>query len=938
MVCHSCTAINDDAAASCKSCGASFLVRKANGRNDGAAIALAPTPVPVGRTPSTPSDAFEITSHEVFPDLGRRYEVLSKLGEGGMGAVYKAFDRDLERYVAVKLMRAELVRQPESLQRFKQELLLASRISHKNILRIHDLQESGGTKFFTMAFIEGEDLRSVVERDAPMPIERVVSFALQIADALSAAHSEGVVHRDLKPENVLVNAQEQLFVTDFGLSTCTDNVGATRLTMSGQSLGTPRYMSPEQVQSKPVDQRADLYAFGLILYEMLTGDAPFAGNTVFEQMFQRVQSVPRVPSDLRPGLPAYLENVVLRCLERDPEKRYQSAEEIIRDLKTQSAADVDIAAYRMATNATMAFPALTAPTSSHARARSSRILAYSLGGLLLVGAIAGGAYWYEHSKTVGTTPPASTQPVALTRLAVLPFHIAGDEKALKYIAEGFEDSLTANLSQLQSVNLATQSAVEKLRPDLSDDAVAKQLGIQYVLRGTLQGNQQGIRLTVQMSDPTGKSQPWSYTLDGVPHDILALEGQLFTQITAALKLTTSAEDSLRAGTHGTENLQAYDLYLEGRDAMRGDNSLKNVRAAIGAFEKSVQADPRFALGYAGLASASLQMFNKTKDGAWAQRATGAAEQARRLDDTLPETHFSAAAVYSNTGRTGQAIAELERALKLAPNSDEGYRRLAQTYAAAGNKDKAIEGAKKSIELNPYYWTNFYVLGQIYSQFGDYPKALDQFRKVVELDASNAAGFRNIGIASFAEGKTEESIAPFEKSLQLEPTYETYSDLGTAYFFLKRYSDAVTMYKHAIELNPRDQTVAGNLADTYRLMGEKQLADQTYAKAIQLATDELKINPRDPMLLSSMSLYYAKMGQTARALPLIQRARSIDNKSSEFMSDEAIVQTLAGNHDQALRALDEAFKHGYSVQQAENEPEIQALRADPRFASLAKKFK
>ncbi|MEO8724555.1 MAG: protein kinase [Acidobacteriaceae bacterium] len=932
MQCAVCGDINEDSRESCASCG--------SGLHPGIG-----TPAAVG---AATQRARQISKPEVFPDLGSRYRVESKLGQGGMGAVYKALDLDLERYVAVKLMRSELLDQPDALQRFKQELLLASRISHKNILRIHDLGDSNGVKFFTMAYVDGEDLKSLIHREAPLSIRRTTEIALQLCSALEAAHGEQVVHRDLKPENVLIDrASGQVCVSDFGLSKSIEVEDVTRMTMAGHSMGTPRYMSPEQVQCKNIDQRSDLYAMGLILNEMLTGDSPFAGGSVFDQMLQRVQSAPRNPRELRPDLPDYMVNIVMRCLERDPELRYQSAADIATDLRNQSSSQVALppAAASGSIAAALATPAQPAPQAAVAVPAANRhrlkIAAIAAVAILLLAAGLYRIVYLETHRAASPTSAASSSrsaPAHVSRIAVLPFQVLGDDPKLKFMAAGFEDSLASNLSQLQSVNLAASTAADKLGANTPVDVAAKKLGAQYVINGTLQGSSDRIRLVANITDTSGKSPPWSYTLDGVPKDILTLEDQLFNKVTSALRLTETPDEISRTLVRSTEDLSAYDLYLKGHDSLRGSESVKNIQDAVKDFEGSVKADPRFARGYAGLASASLGMYLRTKDSSWAQRALGAAEQARRLDENLPEARFSAAYVYSKTGRTAEAVSELQSALKLAPSSDEGYRRLGEAFAEAGNKKDAIASAQHAVELNPYYWINYYILGQLYMRYGEYSNALAQFRKVTELEPSNAEGYQNIGNSLFLAGNISESLEAYKKALELEPTNENYGNIATAYLFLKRYPEAIAAYKKAIELNPREQVTAGNLGDAYRFSGDQKQANLMYQKAIALATQDLKVNPRNASTISAIALYYAKMGDAQRAIPLSDKARQLDPNDAGLMSENAIVNALAGKTDAAIRSLEQAFAHGYTAKSAENEPELKALRSDPRYQQLIAKYK
>ena len=264
-------------------------------------------------------------------DFGPRYRIEKLLGAGGMGKVYKAFDKVLSRTVALKTLQPELVTDPTVIQRFKQELLLASKISHKNILRIHDLNEFEGTNYITMAFIEGQDLNQLLKEKGPLSLERTLQIIRQLCEALDAAHAEGVVHRDFKPHNVMVGKDDHAYVSDFGLATSLESaqMGMTR---TGAVVGTPRYMSPEQVEGKPVDSRSDIYSLGIVFYEMATGQVPFSGESAWQLMYQRVQHTPRNVKELNPALPDYVAQVIMHCLEKEPANRYQTVKEILADL------------------------------------------------------------------------------------------------------------------------------------------------------------------------------------------------------------------------------------------------------------------------------------------------------------------------------------------------------------------------------------------------------------------------------------------------------------------------------------------------------------------------------------------------------------------------------------------------------------------------------
>ena len=865
-------------------------------------------------------------SAQPLPDFGPRYSVQKLLGEGGMGAVYKAYDLDLDRTVALKLVRGDLMSNPEVLTRFKQELLLASRISHKNILRIHDLGDHNGVKFISMAYVDGEDLYHLIKRNGKLPMEQAVGIARQLCGALEAAHNEAVVHRDLKPQNVMIDRQGTAYITDFGLAKSLESE-LTMLTRTGQYMGTPRYMAPEQVECKEIDGRTDLYALGLIMYEMATGDVPFSGGSAMQQMFQRVQATPKDPRELNPEIPEYYARVVLRCLEKDPARRYMRAAEVAADLAAKTATPPD-AAVTVPPGPATAVPT-SAPAAPQARRRPGigRAGAIAAVSALLV-AIALGAWW---SRT--RLGKAGTSDQNIRYVAVMPFKVLGQGPALSDVAEGMRDALNAKLFQMHNVRLASSTAVDKQSPEAPVEQLAQKLGVQAVIKGNVQGSGQSVRVVLSVFDAKDPSKQWTQELSGVPQDLLTLEDDAYKKVVEALRLNPSTEELARSSAHSTENIEAYDLYLRGRAAKRGGKNITDVQNAIQLYNQALAKDPGFALAYAGLADAMFQAYLWSKDGEWIGKALAAAQQARRLDENLPEAYFALGSVYKETGKTAEAAAELQHALQLAPNSDEGYRRLGDTYMAMGNKTEALRAYDRAIALNPYYWLNHYVLGQAYTRLGDNDRALAEFKRVTELDPQNGPGFDNIGIVLFSQGKVEESIPYFLKAKDIREYYGTWSNLGEAYVYLKRYSEAITAFQKAVELNPNNELSVGNLADAYRWSGNKEEADKTYDTAISLALKDLQVNPRNASTMGHLAQYYAKTGRAAQAQQWITRARSIDPNDVDLATTQAIVQALGGKRQEALKSLREALQKGYSAQDAAREPEFASLHGDAEFEAM-----
>jgi serine/threonine protein kinase/tetratricopeptide (TPR) repeat protein len=862
-------------------------------------------------------------------EFGPRFRIEKLLGAGGMGKVYKAFDKELSRTVALKTLQPELVSDPLLIERFKQELLLASKISHRNILRIHDLSEADGMKYITMAFIEGKDLHQLLQEEGPFSLERSLRIAKQLCEALDAAHSEGVVHRDFKPQNVLVGRDDHAYVSDFGLATSleTAKMGMTR---TGALVGTPRYMSPEQVEGKPVDNRADLYALGLVFYEMVSGDVPFSGGSTWQSMYQRVQETPKDVKLLNPSLPEYVARIIMHCLEKDPANRYQSAKEILTDLEAGR-------------SPLLPPPPQTAPIAPRLFDRRWWYVA-GVAALLLVGvffAIPKTRHWVFATPNVGTsTTSTSGLPSAAQAkfVAVLPFRVLGDQSSLGYVAEGLGEALSAKLFQLKDVRLASSTAAAKTDPKTPLAQVAKELGVNLIVHGTVQGGSGGsLRVTINLENVAENRLVWSQEFAGVTGDLLTIEDQIYAPLVDALALKPSNTELARATAHPTENIEAYDSYLKGRDALRGQQDLKNVRSAIGFFEAALKKDSGFALAYAGVADASLIMYRETKDSSWSAKALGAAQQARALGEDQPEIHLALGSVYRASGRTAEAVVELKRALELAPNSDEAYRRLATAYLASGRSEEAIEAYQKGVELNPYYWVNHNVLGNAYYQLANYGKAAESYRRVIELDPNNPYAYNNLGAVLVASGKFQEALEPLQKSLQFSADGQAYSNLGIAYFYLKDYDKAITAYEKAVQLVPTSDMFVGNLAEAYDLVGQKDRAQATFEQAISLAYKDLRVNPRDAGTKGRLGLWYGKKGDAQQALKFIREARELDPNNVDLIYYQAQAFALSGDKTKALGALREAFQKGQPTPIALAEPDLQSLQKDPGFESLTKEF-
>jgi tetratricopeptide (TPR) repeat protein len=508
---------------------------------------------------------------------------------------------------------------------------------------------------------------------------------------------------------------------------------------------------------------------------MLTGILPFTGDTTFQLMYQRVHQLPKRPELVIPDLPPYLSRICLKCLEKDPANRYQSASEILVDLE-----------FKHAPTHTRTVQITIPVIDKKISLISASAVVLLLAGLLAVPQVRDFIFRRKSAEPTSGIPSLKQGKF----VAVLPMRVLGDQAALGYVADGLEEALSAKLFQLHDMHTASASDVQKALPSNASSAppatpnlneVARHLGVNLVVSGTIQGSGDKLRIVANLDDVAAGRHVWSHEFSGVQQDLLTLEDQIYGGVVEALALKPTNEESARATPHPTENIEAYDLYLKGRSAMRGQQDVKNIQAAISHYEEALKMDPNFALAYAGVADASLVMYHEKKDSFWSQKALAAAQQAERLNDNLPEVHFSLGNVYTASGKGAEAVSELKRALQLAPNSDDGYRGLGKAYLALGQKDLGLQAYRRAIEINPYYWVNYNSMGKAYFGLGEYDKALAAFQRMIELEPNNSFGYLNAGAVYFQQGKYDQCIPFYQKALQIQPHYMTYSNLGTAFF-------------------------------------------------------------------------------------------------------------------------------------------------------------
>ncbi|HLG93710.1 MAG TPA: protein kinase, partial [candidate division Zixibacteria bacterium] len=597
------------------------------------------------------------------------YKILDKLGEGGMGVVYKAQDLRLDRLVALKFLPPHLGTEEEQKKRFFQEAKAASALDHPNVCTVYEIDETpAGQIFISMAYYEGEPLNKKIEK-GPLKLEEAVSIVLQIAQGLAKAHRQGIVHRDIKSGNVVITADGIAKIVDFGLAKLLGNTTRTKT----KAVGTPGYISPEQLSGDFADHRADIWSLGIVLYEMLTGQLPFKGDYEQAVLYAILNEVPAPTSSRRKEVSFVLDGIVAKCLEKNPAGRYQKAEDLIEDLKRAAAAS-------------------------------------------------------------GAAQPAGG--TALKSIAVLPFDNISPDSENEYFSDGLTEEIITHLSKIRTLKVISRTSAMRYKGVKKPlRQIAGELGVEFILEGSVRRQGNDLRISAQLIDAVQDSHLWAEKYRGTLEDVFDIQEKVAGEITGALRLQLSPNEQKDLKQRPTEDAEAFQLYLKGR-YWWNKRTEEAIWRGIRYFEEAIQKDPLYALAYAGLADSynMLGFYSMLPPKEAFSKARAAALKALEIDENLAEAYpaLAYARHYHDWNWTG-AEKDYQRAIQLNPNYASAHQFYATFLTCMGRPEESLARMKKAQELDPLSLIINSALGWLYYYWRRYDEAIEQLKRVQEMD-------------------------------------------------------------------------------------------------------------------------------------------------------------------------------------------------------------
>jgi tetratricopeptide (TPR) repeat protein len=843
------------------------------------------------------------------------YRILERLGGGGMGIVYRAQDTRLDRTVALKFLPIEWCQEPLLRERFTREARAASTLDHPHICTVFDIGETPeGQLFIAMAYCPGETLKERILR-GPMPVDEAIGIAIQIAEALEAAHADGTVHRDIKPANILITDRDQVKIVDFGLAKLAGEAAVTR---QGSVIGTPAYMSPEQATGEEADGRSDLWALGAVLYEMVTGRRAFAASHEQAVLLAITTSDPTPIDNLRPEVPAEVQRIIRRCLKREPQERYQTAAELVADLK------------RFRGDPTPA-EIVTQTLPSAPRARRQWSLKHRV--LPVAAAIAA-------VVLVATLYPTLNRSET-RHLLVLPFNCPGTDGETDILCTGLLETVTARLTEMRrfgsSLSVVPVSEVRGQRV-ISADMARRIFGVDLVVTGSVLREKSSIRVPIELVDAARLRQIRSRTINADSATDFVLQDRVVAALEEMLDLEFGATERQALTVGGTSNAEAAGLFLEARGYAGKTPTEVHLSRAMSLYREALEIDPEYADAMVQLADACNQRYELKEDSIWLEHGKRYAQRAVALAPDLPSAQLAAGRFDLQDSMYESAIEHLRRAIDLDPLRLDAYMYLAQAYEAIGKPDLAETAVERAIRTGPEDWQTYYDLGKFFYDRNEWEQAAGYFREVVRLLPESSAGYTGLGSALFYLGDRDQARETLERGVAIGGGYEGLNNLATLEFYDGRYAEAAKLYERALELDDSDHLVWLGLGEARRFGGSApDDAREAYQQAADRASRRLQTDPGNTGLLIDLAGLELQLDQRTEAREIIDRLPLDEVTAPDMMFALAEIFEVLGERNEALAWVERALQAGYPLQVIEDYAAFDALCADPRFGLLAETY-